>query len=353
MKFNRRFVDGEFVETQIAEEDDTVTYARDLDFSDQIQPRTPEQRRAHMHSLGQMISRPREEALDMLFTHGIVPSENRALGETTDAAGAVLVANTKPGEIIELVSKATHPILDAATLFPTATGGDCVSPADDDFADTSAGVVGENVTSDMTADIVFSAITWPKVQTIRCGFILVPIELPNIRVVLPPILGRRLGRRLAALAVTAVAAGADVSSTVASATAITLPELKSLKAAVDAAHQASGSWVMNPLVYDSMVALTTTGEYEFDPQGNPTLLGKRCFLEPAMPLMTAGLKPISYGDHSALIRREVIDSMVLRSFPERFAERGQSCYELYARVDFALAKGSATPVPVKVLAMHA
>ncbi len=69
--------------------------------------------------------------------------------------------------------------------------------------------------------------------------------------------------------------------------------------------------------------------------------------------MTGSAKAISFGDHSRLIRREVARSLVLRAYPERFAEYGQTAFELFWRVQFAQAKGSVGPMPCRLLVMHA
>jgi hypothetical protein len=71
----------------------------------------------------------------------------------------------------------------------------------------------------------------------------------------------------------------------------------------------------------------------------------------SIPNAATGQKVCCYGDLSHLIRREVRNSLTVRTYVERCAEQRQIAYESFWRMDGALAKSAVSPVPVKYLQM--
>jgi HK97 family phage major capsid protein len=144
---------------------------------------------------------------------------------------------------------------------------------------------------------------------------------------------------------------------VAGTTAITSDEIYSLIDSVDEAYATNGSFLLKRSTLTSLRKLKTTsgGAYVFpeerDNQGYPLLAGYRCYISPSMAGMSAGLVPISFGDHSRFVKRTVAGSLEVRTYIERFAEYSQIGYEGFLRADGALLQSS-TATPVKLLTMH-
>ncbi len=153
--------------------------------------------------------------------------------------------------------------------------------------------------------------------------------------------------------------------TSASPTAVTADELLDLVASVDEAYAVNGSWCMR---LSTLLALwklkaSSGGDYLFpagqrDLQGRPLLAGFPVYLCPSMPQMVANATPVSFGNHNRFYRRQVRNSLQVRTYVERYAEYGQVAWEVFWRVDghLMLAPPYGSPLvsqsPVKYLTMH-
>jgi HK97 family phage major capsid protein len=299
---------------------------RDVDFRGD-EPPTMAEKRAKLAAIGTQVYRPQAAAVESLFSFGQVPLEERALNTTVDASGGALVENTTDGAEIRAAEDVAAPLLAATTLFSTETGSECKMGLDDDSATDSA-PVDQNAGSATNVDIVYSAVAWGVCPNLRSGMIRWPnggLQTPRVRSSVNATLGRRLARAKESAAITAMLAGADVSETTASSSAITLDEALTLMGTLAPAHLAVGSFVMNSATYLKLLGLkASTGgsfmvESQLDSAGFPLLLGRRVYVSKYMPAIAGGAKTIGFGDVSKIFRREVINTLVLRAYPERYA----------------------------------
>jgi HK97 family phage major capsid protein len=262
---------------------------------------------------------------------------------------------------LESILKLTDGLFDASTLFETATGSTGQGyPILDDVGNVAT-IVGENSSSIAGPDFVFSSLIFDQCPTWRSGLIRYSVELANdskfdIEALIATAAGVRFARGVGASFITTLLAGAGLGVTAASTTAITGDEVFSLVDSVDPAYAANGSFLMLRSTYTAILKLKgTTNNYlfeaEFDGAGRPTLLGFPVFFSPSMGAMTAGLKPIAFGNLQSFVRHQVRGSLKLKIMTERFAELGQLAAEAYLRIQGGLLKGS-TIVPINVLAMH-
>ncbi|HZQ96550.1 MAG TPA: phage major capsid protein, partial [Candidatus Sulfotelmatobacter sp.] len=288
-------------------------------------------------------------------------SEIRNAQSTTTSAGGYLVPQSF-ADRFESMLVAYDRLFDVATLFQTTTGSATGYPILEDTANAAA-VVAENITSAAGPDLVFATLAFDKTPTWRSGMIRAAVELVNdsafnFEQLLAGAGAARMARGIGATFVSTLLSSATLGKTAAATTAITGDELFDLVDSVDPAYQANGSWLMARPTFTSLLKLkaSTGGTYLFesaiDSAGRPTLLGFPVYLCPSMPAATAGLKAISFGDHSKFIRREVKGSLAVKTYVERYAELGQVGYEVFYRCDGGLLK-SASNSPVKYLQMHA
>lgn len=146
---------------------------------------------------------------------------------------------------------------------------------------------------------------------------------------------------------------ASTGLTAASQTAVTADELISYFFSVAAEHRARGTWVMSDTTYGVLRKLkTASNEYVFgdlNSQGNPTILGRPVVFSSQMPAMTAGLKPIAFGDWRHLFVVDRRDGLVIRRLNEAYASTGEVGFRAHRRFDSRLTDANA----VKVLAMAA
>jgi HK97 family phage major capsid protein len=80
------------------------------------------------------------------------------------------------------------------------------------------------------------------------------------------------------------------------------------------------------------VTMWTTGPLQ--------LFDKPIYISPSMNDLGASKKPISFGDHSKVLRREVMGSLSVRQLGERYAEYLQYGYLGFWRVDSGFLKPS-------------
>jgi HK97 family phage major capsid protein len=280
---------------------------------------------------------------------------------TVDAAGGYLVPQSF-SDRFEVMLKRYDGLFDLATIFETATGSATGFPLLDDVG-VAAAIVAQNNASATDKDAVFASIPFDSCPTWRTGFLSAPVELVSdsafdFQALLAGAFAVRIARGVGASFITKLLTSATQGKLAASATAITSDEIFDLIDSLDPDYAVNGSFLMRRSTFTALSKLkgTGSGNYIFpqqlDAAGRPLLAGYPVYLSPSMGAMTAGLKPISFGDHSKFIRRQVRNSFVVKTYVERQAEFGRICFEGFARIDGDLAKGAATS-PVKYLQMAA
>lgn len=141
--------------------------------------------------------------------------------------------------------------------------------------------------------------------------------------------------------------------TTAAATSFTLDELLDLKYSVAAPYRVAAKWAFADTGMVNIAKLKDgDGGYYFQPSiaaGTPDMLfGQGIIAEPNMNAVTAGLKPVAYGDMNALYIRDVGPLRVDVSFEFKF-DYDVAVFRALHSVDSTVIDASA----IKYLTMHA
>jgi HK97 family phage major capsid protein len=349
----------------------------DLGLSSWDAPSTDRERRTKLAALRSVVDVPREEAWRIFLRAGregftddqrklflrnerVEPNDTRAQAVGTDSAGGFLTPASFAAQFT--VSLKQHDeLFEAATLVETDRGTACNFPVDDDSSVST--IVAENAQSLTTSPVVFDQVAFGRCPMWRSGHIISSIELAQdsafpLEAMLAQNFGRRFARGLGAAFITQLLTDATVGVTSASPTAVTGDEILDLIASVDAAYTLGGSFLMSTatLIVLRKLKGSTSGDYLLpfgrDGAGRKTLFDFPIYESPSMPSIASTAKAIAFGDVSRFIRRQVRNSLLVKTYTERYADRGQVAYEGFLRVDGKLAKSANMPVPIRVLACH-
>jgi HK97 family phage major capsid protein len=332
----------------------------------------------HGRELGrepQIVSKPDAKFSAYLRNGASVlsPEERRRIGsersspiraaqtEGTGSAGGYIVPQSFADRFESILQK-TDGLFQMATMFSTATGTTSPYPILDDVANEAA-VVAEGGTSNQGPDFVLAALVFGACPTWRSGVIRANIELVNdsafdFEALFAGAAAVRFARGVGAAFVATLLTSAALGVTAAGTTAVTGDEIFALVDSVDPEYANNGSFLMKRTTYSTILKLKGSGsgnylfKAEFDGMGRPTLLGFPVSFSPSMGAMTTALKPISFGDHTRFIRRQVRDSLQVKTYVELYAAAAAIGYEAFLRVDGDLLK-SGSNVPVKYLQLHA
>ncbi len=129
---------------------------------------------------------------------------------------------------------------------------------------------------------------------------------------------------------------ATLGKTAASATAITADELIDLWGALDEDYAQNATWMMNRNTLIKIMKLKdTAGDYLVNKglNGAPsTLLGRPIVINPHMPDIAIGTKPIAFGDFSYYFIKDRA-SMTMKRMDELYATTGHVGFRIDKRVD--------------------
>jgi HK97 family phage major capsid protein len=280
---------------------------------------------------------------------------------TTTTAGGYLISQSFSDRVESMMAKYDG-LFDVASPFVTKNGSATGYPLLSDEG-VGAAVVAENSISTLTGDLVFATVAFGKCPMWRSDLIRASVELVqdsnlDFATLLADAVAIRFARGIGAAFVATLISTAPSGLTSAAPTALTSDEIYSLIDSVDESYSSRGSFLTkrSTLTYLRKLKASTAGSYIFpearDAEGYPLLAGYRVYVSPSMQAMTAGLVPLSFGDHSRFVRRTVANSLEVKIYSERYAEYSQVAYEGFWRVDGALLQSSTT-APVKLLTMHA
>ena len=355
--------DGEAEVTHVGEEvrrGISLDELSQMDLSDNL-PNTPESRRARVALAEAVVRGPAEEGYESYLRSGKdwLTEEQRAQTTATTGGGYIVPASFAKAFLVSL--KQVDPIFSVATPVPTTRGSAMSMPIDDDT--NTATIVAENAASLSNVDVVFGNIAWSKASQWRSGMVCVSNELLqdtafDIAAMLGKTFARRMARGIGAAMVAQLLTDTDSALIAAATGAVTLDEVLSLMGSLDAAFVNASSFCMAFATYVSLLKqkASTGGQYmveaEVDAEGFPTLFGRRVYLSPSFPALGAANKVITFGDHTKMFFRQVVNSLAVKSFAERYAEYNQTAFESYWRVDFKLAKATNAPLPVRNIVCH-
>ena len=296
------------------------------------------------------------EKLGDLLPEMTAAERRAAQSATTGTAGGYLVT---PGFMEKLwTAIRTHDaIFELSTVFETPTGASAGHPILDDGAN-AASVVSENAASS-EVDAVFASITFDCV-TWRTGLVRAPMELLDdsafdFETLIAEAFAKRIAKGVGASHTATLLTEASSGVTAAGTTSVIADELWTLAGSVDEEFLPRSSWLMRYSTYVALRKLKdSSGLYQLPAEtmdGRPALLGRPVYFSPAMGALSAGAKPIAFGDFSKFVRR-IAGPMVVNTHAERYAEFAQFGYEGILRTVGHLLKTSAV-VPVKYLTMAA
>jgi len=281
-----------------------------------------------------------------------------AQGVGSGSTGGYLVPQSF-SDRFESILVQTDPIFELATLFTTKNGSASPYPILDDTAN-SASIVAENSGSS-EVEATFAVLSFGLCPMWRSGYMRCSWELVNdTHFPLEPLIAGaaavRFARGVGKAFITTLLAAASAGVTTASTTVIAADEIIQLTGKIDAAYLPNASFFMLRSTFITLSQLVgSSGNFLFPPMrdemGRPTLLGFPVYFSPSMGAMTAGLQPVTFGDHSKFVRRQVANSLSVRTLVEIYALNGQTTYEAHWRIDGGLLV-SGSNIPVTCLTMH-
>jgi len=278
----------------------------------------------------------------------------------TGSAGGYVVPASFSDTFLTILKKVDE-LFGLATLFPTRTGSPTNFPLIDDTANVAA-VVAENAQS-TEVEPTYAPCVFGQCPTWRSGMMRASVELAQdshfpLEALLAGVAALRFARGVGAAFITTLLGAAGLGVTAAATNAIAADEVFSLIDSLDAAYLPNAAFLMSHATFTALSKLkgAGSGNYLFpvtlNAEGRPLLAGFPVYFSPSMPALAAGAKTVTFGEHSRFLRREVIGSLQLKTYVERYAELGQVAWEAFLRTDGALAL-SGSNVPVVYLAQHA
>ena len=290
-----------------------------------------------------------------------IPKLRAAQGEGTTTGGGALAPPSFAERLFVLMA-AIDGLWAEATLLETPRGTAMGYPILDDTENSST-IVAENGTTTLdTPDLTFGTIAFgvcPSWRTtlVSCSQELAQDSFFDIEGLLAKAFSIRLQRGIGAHFVSTLLSQAPVGATSVAAASIAPGDLFAVAESVNPAYYPKASWCMSQATLLGILGLkTTTGAFVFpatvDALNRPTLMSFPVLLSPTMPAVAAGATAVSFGDHSAFVKRIVRSSLEVITLTQRFAALGQIAYFARWRVDGNLMLNAGGVSPVQVLQQH-
>ena len=283
----------------------------------------------------------------------------RAAGEGvgTGNAGGYLVPQSF-ADRFETMLVQTDELFGLAMLFETRNGSATGYPILDDTANEAAIVAEGGSSSEVEA--TFATLAFALCPTWRSGYLRVSVELVNdsafnLENLIAGAAAVRFARGIGAAFVATLLASAAAGVTTASSTVIAADEIIQLTGKINEAFLPNASFLMKRSTYVTLLQLTgSSGNFlfpaAFNADGRPTLLGFPVYFSPSLGALTAGSQPVTFGDHSKFVRRQVKNSLSLKVLVELYALYAQVGYEAIWRIQGGLIL-SGSNIPVAALTM--
>jgi HK97 family phage major capsid protein len=305
---------------------------------------------AYLRGNNEILSQ--EERVRIGTHEGIKRGIKGYLGVGTGSTGGY-IAPQSFADRFESILKQTDELFSLAMMFETTTGSPTGYPILDDTGAAAAIVAEQGASTEV--DEVFAALSFGQCPTWRSGTVIASVELAadsafDLEGLTARAFAIRFARGVGAAYVATLLSSAALGVSAASATAISGDELIGLTGAIDSAYLPNASWLMLRSTFLTISQLTgSSGNFLFpshrDANNRPTLLDFPVYFSPSMGPMTANGKSVSFGDHSKFVRRQVKDSLQVRTLVELYAASGKIGYLAYLRADGGLLlSGSNIPV---------
>lgn len=338
---------------------------------------------------GRAVDQPRDVTYRAAFhswlrsggdVHGLTGEERSALARgvrqiegRAQTSAAAAGGNLIPDEAMQPLVAAmilNGPMLDenVVTVIRTAGGGEIPIPTVNDTASTAEdSTEGAEPTNDGGKDIVFGKVVLNDYMSDTEWLVLSPQLVSgayaNVEAIIGGLLGERLGRKAnqslttgsGSQAPQGVVTGSTLGKTAAATAAITANEVRDLIMSVNAVYRNRPKSIamMNDATYGYLGKLTDgDGTYllKLMPDGSERIvignLAVKYRINPAMANITAGAKPIIYGDMSKYFVRQVGETVIGVAREKYWPNHGMAGYN---RIDGVVADTTA----IKHLALAA
>jgi HK97 family phage major capsid protein len=257
-------------------------------------------------------------------------------------------------------------VYSVAQIFKTQSGNDIPWPT---INDTSNKAYLVDINTDPSSDASNAALVFGqktmKAYKYTSGLIQVPRELledEGLSETLSTFIDMQLKERMSrglnysftlgvgTTDIEGVTVGAYTSSVTASASAITKDNFYDVEASVDPAYRRNGRWMFNDSTLTALKKLYV-GSSDDRPLWQPsvrdgapdTILGYPYTINQDMADIGASAKSILFGDFKNYVIREVADWRLVR-LNERYAEKDQVGFTLFARYDGFVADAGTHPI---------
>lgn len=284
--------------------------------------------------------------------------ETRAQGEGVDAAGGYLVPDEFSTAIREAI-KSFGGILNLATVINTSGGNTLQWPTNDDTANVGA-ILGEN-TQITEQDLTFGtqgigSYTYTS-KLVRVSWQLLNDSAFALEPFLARKLGERIGRAMAAHAVSGTGSGQPAGLitglttgvTGTGTSAISYDNLVDLEHTIDPAYRPNARYVLSDGALKVLRKLKDAdGRPLFQPVPAPgfpaTINGNPYTIENSMATPGASAKTIVYGDIAEAYLVRMVQGIQMVVMRERYADFLQSGFFSFARMDAMVVNPAAATV---------
>lgn len=283
------------------------------------------------------------------FRNFLQGREVRSQSTLTNAAGGFTVGASVANQVI-VSMKAYSGMIESASAINTSNGGDLSYPTLDDTTNEAV-ITAETDARRNGPDVVFGSINLGAFVydsgIIKISNELVQDSAVNIESIVINALAERISRKLqkdmtigvGTTAPSGILTQTTLGETAAAVNAVTGDELLNLQFSVDDAYGSKGKYMMNS---NTLLAIAKLK----DGQGNylvssavsgvgRTLFGKPIVVNPNMPDMATGTKPIVFGDLSKYMVRNVSGLSIFK-FNELYQETNEIGYKASLRADGTL-----------------
>lgn len=301
------------------------------------------------------------------FRHYLATGEMRAdaIQTVTTTAGGYAIPQGFRADILKAM-KEYGGVYSVSQIFKTPGGNDIAWP---NINDTSNKAYLVNINTDPAASGSNAALAFGtktmKAYKYTSGLIQVPVELlqdEGLSDVFTSFVDMQLRERMnrglnyaftlgaGTTDIEGVVVGAHNSAVTASASAITKNNFYDVEAKLDPAYRRNAKWMLKDSTLTALKKLyigSTDDRPLWQPSvkdGSPdTILGYQYVINQDMAAIAASAKSLLFGDFQNYVIREVADWRLVR-LNERYAEKDQVGFTLFARYDGFVADAGTNPI---------
>lgn len=288
--------------------------------------------------------------------------DSRAMQTEPGAAGGYVVPADFRRTVVRQLEAFGGVRRAGTTVLTTDSGGELQVPTTDDTTNTGSLLAEGTAASETDVTVgqkVMKAHTWSS-DIVKVSFQLMQDESVDLAGLIADLLGERIGRAQATYLVSGtgtdqpqgILTGTTVGRTATNTASLTFEDFVELEHSVDPAYRRSAEYVLSD---DALREARLITDANNNPIWQPgmsreepaTIHGKPYTVDPDLPNVATGEKPIVFGDLSHYWIRDVRDMQLVR-FNERYMDQGLVAFLAFHRMD---ARKMSSGDPYKVLQM--